>query len=173
MVKRVEVTERRSRAAENEILNTSEFFADEDVVDIYSIAQPQTWRIAAHSFDFSCLGEQKTLVSSRNLATLIQLVRASSEEIQVDDSFNALRQTLEPVWGGTQETESSGWRRERPGKYTQGAATVTTNESQFTRYSRFCYYLRLNPLNQPDEDAPTTQQEWTARDGSTSPPFGG
>jgi len=149
LVKRLEVKERKSRNTENEILDTSEFFADEDLIDLYASSRPQTWRIAAHGFDFSCLGEQKTLVSTKNFAALIELIRARSRQAHLDDSYNALRQTLDLVWGGTQETESSGWRREWPGKYSLKAATVTSNETQFTRYSRLCYYLTLNSVSNP------------------------
>jgi hypothetical protein len=58
-----------------------------------------------------------------------------------------LRSALEPVWGMEQETESSGWRRDRPGKYSFGAATVSSNESQFTLYSRLSYYFNQNAPN--------------------------
>lgn len=145
VVKRVEVKERRSRRSENDILSTSEFFADESVVDLYTSSNSQTWRISAHSFNFFCLGERKTLVASENLSTLIDQIRSYATQAEFDDSYNVLRPALEPVWGMQQETESSGWRRERPGKYSVGSATVSSNESQFMLYSRLSYYFNLNP----------------------------
>jgi len=144
VVKKVEVKERKSRKGENEILDTSEFFADEAVVDIYSSSRSQTWRIAAHSFDFSCL-QIKTFVAGENLVSLIEVIRTNAPQLELDDSYNSLRQALEPVWGKDHETESSGWRREAPGKYSLGAVTTSTNEIQFTLYSRLRYYLSLNP----------------------------
>jgi hypothetical protein len=145
VVKTIEVKEHVSRKSENDILATSEFFADESIVDLYTFSQSQTWRISAHSFDFSCLGKRKTLVASENLATLIELIRTNAVQAEFDDSYNVLRQALEPVWGMEQATESSGWRRERPGKYSLGAVTVSSNESQFTLHSRLSYYFSLNP----------------------------
>jgi hypothetical protein len=63
---------------------------------------------------------------------------------RLDDSYNRLRHTLDLVWGPQQQTQSSGWRRERPGKLSVGVATVKSNESQFTRYSRLQTYLYSN-----------------------------
>ena len=47
------------------------------------------------------------------------------------------------AWGMQAETQSSGWRRERPGKLSVGMATIKSNESQFTRYSRLRYYFNV------------------------------
>lgn len=148
MTKTIEVRERKTRKDENEILHSSEFFDDEAVVDLYTTSDLRTWRISAKSFDFSCLEKQKTLLTTENFATLVQLIRSNSVQAEFDDSYNAVRQLLEPVWGSEQETESSGWRRESPGKYSLGATTVDSNENQFTRYSRLRYYLSMNSLNQ-------------------------
>jgi hypothetical protein len=148
LTRRIEIRERKTRKDENEILNSSEFFDDEAVVDLYASSDFQTWRISAKSFDFSCLEQQKTLLTNENFATLVRLIRTNAVEAEFDDTYNAMRQLLEPVWGSEQETESSGWRRERPGKYSLGATTVNNNENQFTRYSRLLYYLSLNSLNQ-------------------------
>ena len=147
LLKTIEVKEHVSRKSENDILTASEFFADESIVDLYTSSFSQTWRISAHGFDFSCLGKRKTLVTSENLAALIELIRTKATQAELDDSYNVLRSVLEPVWGMEQATESSGWRRERPGKYSLGAVTVSSNESQFTLYSRLSYYFKLNPPN--------------------------
>ena len=49
---------------------------------------------------------------------------------------------MELAWTTQPDTQSSGWRRERPGKLSVGMATTKSNESQFTRYSRLRYYIR-------------------------------
>lgn len=145
-VRRVEVKERKTRKAENEILDASEFFDDEAVVDFYASTHSQTWRVGAKGFDFSCLETEKTLIANENIGRLLRLIAVKATKAQRDDSYQLLRQTLEPVWRSDQETQSSGWRREAPGKYSLGAATVNSNETQFTRYSRLRYYLALNTL---------------------------
>ena len=143
-VKRVEIQERKTRRPENEIVQSSEFSSDEAVVDFYTSTQPQTWRINANGFDFSCLGKQKTLIANENISRLRQFIAANAPHAIVDDSYKKLRQTLDLVWTAQQETQSSGWRRDRPGKLSVGVATINSNEVQFTRYSRLRRYFSLN-----------------------------
>lgn len=144
--KRVEVKEVKSRRAENEILDTSEFFSDQPVIDIYLSTLTETWRISASGFDFSCLASQKALVANENMTRLQRRLLAQATNARFDDSYNRLRPILDLVWGPEQETKSSGWRRERPGKLSLGMATINSNESQFTRYSRLLYYLTSQQL---------------------------
>jgi len=141
--KRLEVKERMSRRSENELIDASQFFFDEPVFDLYSFSEPQTWRVGANSFDFSCLHDEKTLVAGDNLKTLHKLVVSKSSRLKVDDSFNTLRNQLELVWSTEQETQSTGWRWERPGRLSVGATMLNSNEAQFTRYSRLRRYLLL------------------------------
>ena len=142
--KRVEIQERKSRRAESEIVQSSEFSNDEAVIDFYTSTHSQTWRINANGFYFSCLGNQKTLIANENISRLQQFIAANAPQAKVDDSYKRLRQTLDLVWASQQETQSSGWRRERPGKLSVGVSTINSNEIQFTRYSRLQRYFHLN-----------------------------
>ena len=142
---RLEIKERMTRKSENDIVDTSEFFRDESVIDFYIAGHPQTWRISANGFDFSCLGSDKALIANENLGKLQQLLTAKSVNAQLDDSYSRLRSLLELAWAMQPETQSSGWRREAPGKLSVGVATTKSNESQFTRYSRLRHYFHLNP----------------------------
>ena len=139
--KRVEVKEVTTRRAENEILDTSEFFNDETVIDIYLSTHAETWRISARGFDFSCLGSEKALIANENMNRLQRRLITHATKARFDDSYKRLQPVLDLVWGPEQETKSSGWRRERPGKLSLGMATINSNESQFTRYSRLLYYV--------------------------------
>ena len=145
--KRVEVKEVKARRAENEILDTSELFSDEAVIDLYLSGYAETWRISANGFDFSCLEAEKTLLANENFTRLQRLLVTRAINARFDDSYNRLRPLLDLVWGPQQETKSSGWRRERPGKLSLGMATIRSNESQFTRYSRLLHYLATHELN--------------------------
>ena len=147
VVKKVEVKERMSRRAENELLNTSQFFSDEAVFDIHSGSQDKSWRVSANSFDFSCLRDRKTLLGGENLNTLKEVIISRAHSVRVDDSYNAVRTLLDFAWPSEQETQSQGWRRERPGKYSLGAATVNSNETQFSRYSRLQRHFSLPASN--------------------------
>ena len=137
---RLEIQERMTRKPENEILDTSEFFSDEYVIDFYTAAHSSTWRVGA-SFDFSCLGRDKALVVNENIGKLLRVMIEKARNAKVDDSYARVRNLLELVWSTQPETQSSGWRRERPGKLSVGVSTIKSNETQFTRYSRLRYYL--------------------------------
>jgi hypothetical protein len=141
LIKTTAVKERKSRGAENEILDASEFYADEFVVDVYSSSHEQTWRIAANNFDFSCLNERKALVVNENMSRLVETFASKAPSMFIDNSYNGIRQSLDLVWGSETATRSDGWRRHGPGRFTIGATTTHSNESQFTRYSRLRYYL--------------------------------
>jgi hypothetical protein len=138
---RMEIKERMSRKKENEILETNEYFRDEVVIDFYTAAHSFTWRVGASGFDFSCLGREKALVANENISRLQRLIVAKAVNARFDDSYARVRNLVELVWSTQPETQSSGWRRERPGKLSVGVATTKSNESQFTRYSRLRYYL--------------------------------
>ncbi|HEV8427675.1 MAG TPA: hypothetical protein VGQ41_07170 [Pyrinomonadaceae bacterium] len=138
---RVEIQERLTRKPEKELLDTSEFFRDEAVIDFYAATQPFTWRVGASGFDFSCLKSEKALIVNENITRLQRLLVANAVNARFDDSYPRVRNLLEFAWSTQQETESSGWRRDRPGKLSVGLAMVKSNETQFTRYSRLRYHF--------------------------------
>lgn len=138
---RVEITERLSRKPERELLDTSEFFKDETVIDFYTTTHPFTWRVGASGFDFSCLENEKALIANENIARLQRVLVARAVNAQVDDSYARVRNLLELAWSTQQENQSSGWRRAGPGKLSVGLSATKSNETQFTRYSRLRYYF--------------------------------
>jgi hypothetical protein len=138
---RIEIKERMTRKPENEILDTSEFFHDEYVIDFYTSTHASTWRVGANGFDFSCLGREKALVVNENVRKLQELMIGKAVNAEIDDSYARVRNLLELAWTTEPETQSSGWRRERPGKLSVGVSTIKSNETQFTRYSRLRFYL--------------------------------
>ncbi|MDT4898560.1 MAG: hypothetical protein QOH25_3637 [Acidobacteriota bacterium] len=143
-MRKIEVEERRGRRAENEIVDARETSADETVLDIYATQGNTCWRIAAGSFDFSCLGAQKKLVAAQNFSTLVEILRNRAHQAFYDDSYNRVRHALAAAWPLEQQTESRGWRRKRPGQVSTEAVTRSDNELQFTRYSRLRRYLQLH-----------------------------
>lgn len=150
ITKRVELRERKA-SGENRIVDSSEFFTDETAVNIFTRHQPTPYRIAAKSFDFSCLKAKKGLLAEENMSTLIALFRAYAPQAELDESYNLTRKALEAVWPLGQQNESAGWRRDRPGKLSLGTSTETNNEEQFLKYSRLRYYFQ--PAVQTDEDS--------------------
>ena len=138
---RLEITERMNRKPEKDILDTSEFFRDEAVIDFYTSVDACTWRVSAAGFDFSCLGKEKALVVNENIRRLQQAIIDRAINAVVDETYQRVRSVLELAWSTQPENQSSGWRREGPGRLSVGMATTRSNESQFTRYSRLLYYL--------------------------------
>jgi hypothetical protein len=142
IVKRLEQREQRKSREENRILATNEFASDEMVFDLYTRGQNIPYRIAANSFDFSCLGPGKGLLATENILNLLQLFRHHAPQTAFDEGFNAARKALEPVWPFEQESQSTGWRRRPFGKYSLGSVLELNNEQQFLRYSRLRHYLQ-------------------------------
>ncbi|HKS28422.1 MAG TPA: hypothetical protein VJS44_11405 [Pyrinomonadaceae bacterium] len=142
VTRRVEVEERRKRGG-SEVIEAREMTGDVLLFDLYTEERAGGWRVASDQFDFSCLGSSKALIASQNFASLVETLRERAPRLIVDDSYNRLRQALAPVWPPEERTESRGLRRERPGRFNTEAVMTSDNETQFTRYSRLRYALRL------------------------------
>jgi hypothetical protein len=132
----------KERKRGKEIVDASETSSDEAVLDIYTKKQDGGWRVLANSFDFSCLGDRKALLAGENFLTLTNLIRDRAPHAEHDHSYNSLRRVLELVWPSEQQTASLGLHRDRKGKYSTSEIAVTSNEPQFTRYSRLCQFLK-------------------------------
>ena len=145
VVNRVEVEERRRRGR-SQPLGARELFSDESVVDLYTSQDEGNWRIAANSFDFSCLGESKAVTTFENFAALINLLRQRASNAQFDNSYMQLKPALSTVWPLEPQTRKGEWRRSGAGKLDMSTVTTTENEAQFTQYSRLRYCLRLRGL---------------------------
>jgi len=142
-VTQVEVEENKFRGGERDLVDSRELSADDGVLHIYGKHQDSGWRIAAGSFDFSCLRDRKGLLASRNFALLVGVLQRRAPLAEFDDSYVGVRRLLNAVWPLEQQTEGRGWHRARPGKHNVKAVTRSDNESQFTRYSRLRHYLKL------------------------------
>lgn len=153
MTRRVEVKEQKGARPDNSIVGSSQFFTDEAVFELHCRSLFTSYRFSANSFDFSCLGRAKSLLAADNLATLLNRFCENAPRAKRDETYNLVRKALEVVWPSEQQNESSGWRRERPGKYIVGSSTETSNETQFVRYSRLRYYLQSAAKVENSEDA--------------------
>lgn len=142
VTKRVESKAGKGRRGTREIVDASEFFADDAVVDIYSEKQVGNLRIFANSFDFSCL-VQKRPTAAENFSALLRLFRERASKAEYDDLYNSSRMALEVAWPSGQQTGSRGWRREGLGKYSIESVIESSNEIQFTRYARLRHFLKL------------------------------
>jgi len=142
--RQIEVEERRSRKTESEILDAREMMTDEAVMDIHTTQKELSLRISSQSFDFSCLGERKSLVTVENFSRLVEVVQERANRAAYDDSFNRVRRALAFVWPPEQRTEARGWNRSHPGRVSTEAVTTSDNEMQLTRYSCLRRHFKLN-----------------------------
>jgi hypothetical protein len=140
--RRVEVEERRGRGSENEIVEARELSADEAVLDIYAEGREGNARIHPHSFDFSCLGQSKSLIAAANFSRLVEHLRERAVAALYDDSYSRLRRSLGVAWPLDEHTEAGGLRHARPGRFNTETVTTSDNARQFARYSRLRHYLR-------------------------------
>jgi hypothetical protein len=146
VTKRVEVAERQARlSSQSNITDSRELASDESVLDIYAgEAEGEGFRVLAYNFDYSCLGEGKSLLARDNFGVLIEALRERAPTAILDEEYAGLRGLLSTVWPPTERTESLGLRRERPGRFATEAVTTFSNEMQFTRYARLRLYVNRN-----------------------------
>jgi hypothetical protein len=162
--RRVEVAERKSLSGRSETVETRELASDESVLDICtavgdghsasSVTSAGTpagasagsgagFRVLSNGFDYSCLGDGKSLLAAENFETLFAALRAWSPSAVCDEEYARLRPLLAGVWPSAERTESLGLRRERAGRFNTEAVTTVSNEGQFTRYARLRQMLVL------------------------------
>jgi hypothetical protein len=141
---RSEVEERRRRGGLKPI-DRREVMDDESVLDLYVRSSAAGWRISASNFDFSGLGDRKTLTAFDNFKALINLLRERSA-MEIDESYIRMRPMLADIWALQKQTRKGGWRRKGAGKYDMSTVTTTDNETQFNNYSRLLWFLKTRSL---------------------------
>jgi hypothetical protein len=144
------VKQKRGRGSARQIVDSTQATTDEEVLDIYTAARDGGWRVLSNNFDFSCLGDKKGLIAIENFNVFKRLVCERATAAEFNDAYKRVRRQLELIWPSEQQTSSGGWHRERAGKYTTSDVAITSNESQFTRYSRLCYFMKSSnrPANE-------------------------
>jgi hypothetical protein len=138
----VEDVVRRKRGGQKPV-DRRELTNDESIFDLYSRSAEDGWRILADSFDFSCLGEGKGITAFENFRVLINLFRERAENLEVDESYLAVRPVLAKVWPLGANMRTGGWRRSGAGKFDISTVTTIDNENQFTNYSRLLHWLKM------------------------------
>jgi hypothetical protein len=109
--------------------------SDHVIIDIHTSADIVGYRILSHGFDFSVLGEDKSLIAGDNVKKLIERLAEYMPTAVIDRSYVSKSAILDHVWPRTIANTSKGIERNWFG--VQRATGITTsNESQFTRYSR-------------------------------------
>jgi hypothetical protein len=140
----VEVEEKRSGGRRRK-LDERELSTDEALLDIYVENDDVGWRIRSNSFDFSCLGEQKSITAFQNFAALTEMLRRRAAHADFDESYNRLRSILAKVWP-VEERARTTERRRAGARAFHTTITSSDNLDEFTRYSRLRRFLKAREL---------------------------
>jgi hypothetical protein len=132
----VEIVEGTGRKRGSEIEDTSEYFAENYVVDIYGASLEHSFRVKADSFDFSCLGAQPALRLDENVSALAALLASYLGASRYDASYSRVARLLANAWPIESRVRSYGLSpRGDFRKYTKSFVTKDAL-THFTRYSR-------------------------------------
>jgi hypothetical protein len=131
----VEKRKRKQTKDVSEVISVS----DEAVIDLYSRDEPTGWRVQ-FGFDFTCLGDERSMYAGENMRSLCRRLTAIAPEIRVVDRYDACRSLLDDVWPPRSTRESFGQRRGLGGTESK-KVTVTDNSPQFTKFSRLQRHL--------------------------------
>lgn len=134
--RKIEATEKRSKKGESKILDSRETASDESLLDIYSRADSDGFRIWAKGFDFSGLEREKSILAMDNMKKLTEKLLKIAPNAKFIADYMQNREILADVWEVEQKSESQGWKRESFGKFNLGNITTINNLTQFTKYSR-------------------------------------
>lgn len=126
---------------ESKLIDQSMIVADDRVLDIYPIGQSIGYRLSPTGFDFSCLGDKKSMLARENWGRLINLLKDCLPSVQVDDSYIKVREALSFAWPVEARNETRGMIQTGFGKREFGSVATTSNLEQFNRYSRLQKHL--------------------------------
>ena len=136
---KIEIDEKRRRG-KSKPLDARQSSSDQLLMDLHFQAG-DAWRVYQDDFDYSCLGERKAVTGFENFGRLLDLINERAPSVEIDKSYAKKRVLLASVWPLDEETRNTvSFMRDR--KHQQ--STTTSNESQFNKYSRAAYLLKMN-----------------------------
>lgn len=139
--KKIETIERHSKSKENKPLSIDETAKDEKVFDIYNRADPIGFRVFAHGFDFSCLGNEMSILASDNMEKLLLKLKRINMNVTANESYDRIRSLIGGVWEIEAADKSRSVESKGVGKFNINKTTKYSNLNQFTRYSRLKRHL--------------------------------
>lgn len=126
----------KGRKEKRKLLSETAASSDELLIDVYANAVEPGWRITTKGFDFSTLGEEKSLLAVDNIALLFEKLKACAANAKVIEEYPRIIQPLSEVWDIERRTDFDGMKR--TGVWSSGFSSVvrTSNLEQFSKYSR-------------------------------------
>ncbi len=145
LVTRVEIETRRGRSREKP-LGSRALSSDEPMMDLYSRFGEIGIRIYSSSFDYSCLGPEKSVTALENFAKLLNLLGRRALKVEIDETYHSLKAVMGSIWPFESQTTKGYSRRSGAGKVDVSTVTTLDNENQFHRYSRLRQGVKLREL---------------------------
>ena len=134
--KQIESVEKRKGKDEKKLLDTTETASDEMLIDIYANDDRIGFRIEQKGFNFSCLGDDKTMLAGQNIKLLIEKLKEFAPNTKVSDDYLKVREFLGEIWEVEHRKDSQGLKRQGFGKFDFTKLATSNNLGQFTKYSR-------------------------------------
>jgi len=135
----VEKRRRRTKAAKQ--LDSVEAATDETVLDLYTRQDPIGYRIQSSGFDFSCLGDNKQMLASQNMAKLAAELQSHVPSLRYVDEYRSVRKLLDDIWERESRQDPQGLVRSGFGRKEFGRTFSSNNFQQFLKFSRLQWHL--------------------------------
>lgn len=132
---------KRRRDKPIKLIDETTTSSDAAVLDIYSRRDPQGWRIHLAGFDFSCLGDDKSLLAVENLRRLVTILKERAPHVRVVSNYSNISHALDNIWPLESRKDAQGLQRAGFGKVEFGSVELSNNTTQFTKYSRLQWHL--------------------------------
>jgi hypothetical protein len=129
-----------SRGKAVNIKDSFEFQSDDMLLDVYTGALEQSFRIRAAAFDYSGLVKPLSFRAELNFRAALNALVAAAPNAEVDEDFSWVRRLLARAWPERSHTEARGVKRAglalRP---VAQSSVLSDNRDQFERYSRLMF----------------------------------
>ncbi len=137
---RVDYSERVARGESSNVVDTSEFVADEALVDVYAGKLDRSFRIKSDAFDYSRLVSPMSFRAEVNFKAALGALSSAAASAKLDDDFARLRSLLARAWPERSRNEARGIRRSGIAlRAASHASVISDNRDQFDRYSRLMF----------------------------------
>ena len=132
--RRDEVTKRKK--GRSTVVDEIETGSDLRLIDLYVTNDVIGYRIQTNGFDFSVLGEEKSMLASENIEKLAGFLKLLCPSTLFAGEYDSVRGALDAVWEPEVHKDVQGLQLRNYGKREFGATYSSSNLSQFTKYSR-------------------------------------
>ena len=127
----------------NQVVEFSEYYSDEMLLDVYTTTGRSSFRIKSDSFDYSGLVSPLAFRIELNFQAAINQLLSGIPHAILDNDFSKVHHLLARAWPERSHSEARGVKRAGPGyKPVAQSSIVSDNRDQFERYSRLMFFTQ-------------------------------